>query len=84
MPDAFIDFLLFISLLHSILAVHFRALPTRLSHPRLVAGQFWGVISRMPVCGHALRLSPISVSHSAPLCLFCGVAGAWGPHDEAI
>lgn len=84
MPDSFIDFLLFISLLNSILAVHFRALPTRLSHPRLVVGQFWGVISRMPVCGHALRLSPISVSHSAPLCLFYGAARAWGPHDEVI
>lgn len=36
----------------------------------LLSDSFGGVISRMPVCGHALRLSPVSVSHSAPLCLF--------------
>lgn len=50
----------------------------------LLSDSFWGVISCMPVCGHALRLSPISVNHSAPLCLLYGAAGAMGPHHEVI
>lgn len=51
--------------------------------PGLLSDSFGGVIIRMPVCGHALRLSPNSVSHSAPLRLFYHAA-ARGPRDEVI
>lgn len=48
----------------------FNPSPPLLPHPWLALGQFRGVTSRMPLCGHAGGLSSISVSHSAPLCRF--------------
>lgn len=83
MHDSFIDLLLFHFCIPYLLftsALRPHVIPIL----SLLSDSFWGVISCMRVCGHALRLSPISVNHSAPLCLLYGAAGAMGPHDEVI